>query len=116
MPPTIHCDYGTVTWRLKANVHRPGIFTPKFSASREINLVASPSEDLREDMDGFSIERIWGDQMQYMLSVSGRMFPIGGTIPITLSFLPMAKVRIYKITVHLEGDPYFSISRSYSVY
>ena len=109
MPPTIYCNYGSVMWRLKANVHRPGAFTPKLSASREVILVASPSED-REDAEGFVTERIWDDQMRYTLSVSGRMFPIGGTIPVTLSFLPMAKVRIYNISVQLEGDPHLAIS------
>lgn len=107
MPPTISCDYGSVTWRLKASAHRPGVFTPKLSASREVILVASPSEDPREDNEGFPIERVWEDQMQYTLSVSGRMFPIGGTIPITLSFLPMAKVRIYKISAQLEEQIIF---------
>jgi hypothetical protein len=106
MPPTLSCDYGSVTWRLKANVHRPGAFTPKLSASREVLFVAAPSEDLREDAEGFAIERVWGDQMQYSVSVSGRMFPIGGSIPITLSFLPMAKVKIFKISAQLEGDPH----------
>ncbi|KAH9025442.1 hypothetical protein EDB85DRAFT_1982737 [Lactarius pseudohatsudake] len=107
MPPTISCDYGSITWRLKANVHRPGAFMPKLSASREVILVTSPSDDRREDTEGFAIERIWEDQMQYTLSVSGRMFPIGDTILITLSFLPMAKVRIYKISVLLEEQVAF---------
>ncbi len=113
MPPTVSCDYGSVTWRLKANVHRPGVFTPKLSASREVILVASPSED-REDAEGFVTERIWDDQMRYTLSVSGRMFPIGGTIPVTLSFLPMAKVRIYKISAQLKGNPHLAIFRYHS--
>ncbi|KAH9174970.1 hypothetical protein EDB89DRAFT_1948905 [Lactarius sanguifluus] len=107
MPPTISCDFGSITWRLKANVHRPGPFTPKLSASHEVILVTSPSDDRGEDTEGFAIERIWEDQMQYTLSVSGRIFPIGDTIPITLSFLPMAKVRIHKIYVLLEEQVVF---------
>jgi arrestin-related trafficking adapter 3/6 len=103
MPPTIHCDSGSVTWHLKAKVHRPGAFTPKLSASREVIFVVSPSEDNREDTEVLSIERIWEGQLQYMLSVFGRVFPIGGTIPITLSLLPMDKVRIYRISAVLEG-------------
>ncbi|KAH8994421.1 hypothetical protein EDB92DRAFT_1943756 [Lactarius akahatsu] len=106
MPPTLSCDYGSVTWHLKANVHRPGIFTPKLSASCEVILVASPNED-REDTAGIAIERTRGDQIRYTLSVSGQMFPIGGSIPITLSFLPMAKVKIYKISVYLEEQVIF---------
>lgn len=103
MPPTIHCEHGSVTWRLKAEVHRPGVFTPKLSASREVILVVSPSEDNREDREALTVERFWEDQLQYMLTVSGRVFPIGGIMPITLSLVPMAKVRIYRISAQLEG-------------
>jgi arrestin-related trafficking adapter 3/6 len=103
MPPTIQCDRGSVTWHLKAKVHRPGAFTPKLSASREVILVVSPSEDNSEDTEFLTTERIWEGQLQYMLAVSGRVFPIGSSIPITLSLLPMNKVRIYKISAVLEG-------------
>jgi hypothetical protein len=104
MPPTMKCDHGSVAWRLKANVHRPGPFTPKLTASRDVILVASLNEDDREDVDNVAIERHWEDQLQYMLTVSGRVFPIGGTVPITLTLLPMAKVKILELTVHLEGE------------
>ncbi|KAI0302333.1 hypothetical protein B0F90DRAFT_1714021 [Multifurca ochricompacta] len=40
--------------------------------------------------------------MQYVLSISGRVVPIGGIVPMTLSFLPMSKVRIYRIFAQLE--------------
>jgi len=104
VPPTMQCNYGSVSWRLKAWVHRPGAFTPKLTASHGVILVASPSEDNRDDTDNVTIERFWEDQMQYMLSVSGRVFPIGGAVPITLSLLPLAKVKVFKILVQLEGN------------
>ena len=99
----MQCNYGSVCWRLKARVHRPGALTPKLSASHEVIVVASPSENDRDDTDNVTIERFWEDQMQYMLTVSGRVFPIGGTVPITLTILPMAKVKIFGLTVQLEG-------------
>ncbi|KAI0250909.1 hypothetical protein BJV78DRAFT_1214578 [Lactifluus subvellereus] len=112
MPPTLHCKHGSVTWHLKAKVHRPGVFTPKLSASREVILVVSPSEDNGEDREVLTVERFWEDQLQYILTVSGRVFPIGGIMPITLDLLPMAKVRIYRISAQLEErvDYYFSSS------
>jgi hypothetical protein len=100
----MQCRFGSINWRLKAEVHRPGALTPKFCASHEVILVASPSEDSRDDTDNVTIERFWGNQMHYMLSVSGRVFPIGGTIPMTLSLLPLEKVKIFKISVLLEGN------------
>jgi len=50
--------------------------------------------------------------MQYMLTVSGRVFPIGGAVPITLSLLPLEKVKIFKILVQLEErvDYFFAFS------
>ena len=104
VPPTMQCNYGSVCWRLKARVHRPGALTPKLSASHEVVVVASPSEDDRDDTDNVTIERFWESQMQYMLTVSGRVFPIGGAVPITLSLLPLAKVKIFKVLVQLEGN------------
>ena len=104
VPPTMQCSHGSVSWRLNATVHRPGVFTPKLCTSHEVILVASPSEESRDDSDNAIIERFWGDQLHYMLSVSGRVFPIGGTVPITLRLLPMAKVKIFGILVRLEGN------------
>jgi arrestin-related trafficking adapter 3/6 len=109
VPPTLECTYGSVCWRLKATVHRPGAFTPKLSATREVTLVASPSEDHRDDTDNAIIERCWEDQLQYILSVSGRVFPLGGTVPITLTLLPMAKVKVFKVLVQLEGNVIYPI-------
>src|SRR5882762_6636332 len=103
MPPTLECDFGTVQWRLKAHVHRPGTFTSKLTASRHVILVASPSEDDVEGMESAVIERFWDDQLQYLISISGRMFHIGGTIPVQVTFLPMAKITIHRITFILEG-------------
>ncbi|KAI0061210.1 hypothetical protein BV25DRAFT_807582 [Artomyces pyxidatus] len=102
MPPTLQCEYGSVSWRLKASVHRPGAFTTKLMASRDVILVASPSEDDTEDTENIVVERFWDDQMQYLLSISGRMFSIGGTIPIDVSFLPMSKMKLYRLSVSLD--------------
>lgn len=104
VPPSIQCNYGSVCWRLKATVHRPGALTPKLSASHEVILVASPSDDDRDDADNVTIERFWEDQIQYMLTVSGRVFHLGGALPITLSLLPLEKVKIFKVLVQLEGN------------
>jgi arrestin-related trafficking adapter 3/6 len=88
---------------LKAEVHRPGVFTQKLTASRDVIFVVSPSDESTGDTEVVFIERFWKDQFQYMLSVSGRVFPIGGTIPITLRLSPMDKVKIYRILAQLEG-------------
>ncbi|KZV66431.1 hypothetical protein PENSPDRAFT_654907 [Peniophora sp. CONT] len=102
MPPTLACFYGTVGWRLKATVHRPGVLTQKMSASKDVTLVAAPSEDDTEDTENIVVERFWDTQMQYMFTISGRMFTIGNTVPIDMTFLPMSKMKIHRLSVYLE--------------
>ena len=107
MPPTLACFYGTVNWRLKATVHRPGVLTQKMSTSRDVTLVAAPSEDDTEDTENIVVERFWDNQMQYVFTISGRMFTIGNTVPIDMTFLPMSKMKIHRISVYLEGESSF---------
>lgn len=49
------------------------------------------------------MERQWDDQMQYLIAVSGRCFPIGGSIPISLTFMPWTKMKIFRLAVVIEG-------------
>ncbi|KAG1903293.1 uncharacterized protein F5891DRAFT_1018584 [Suillus fuscotomentosus] len=101
-PPTIECDYGSMIWRLKAEVHRPGAFTQKLTAQREVLVVAAPSEDDTEDSENIIIERQWESQLQYLIAVSGRRFPTGGTIPIDLTIIPFTKAKVHRISVHID--------------
>lgn len=100
-PPTLRCEYGSVIWRLKAYVHRPGAFKTKLTASREVTLVASPEEDA-EDTENIIVERQWDDQLQYFISISGRTFHIGGTMPVHLTLMPLDKMKVYRISILLE--------------
>jgi hypothetical protein len=101
--PTIRCTYGSVIWRLRATVHRPGTFTSKLGATREVLVINSPTEDEHEDLEHIVVERHWDQQLQYLISVSGRSFFIGGSLPITLTLMPLAKIKIHQIHVFIEG-------------
>ncbi|KAF5380353.1 hypothetical protein D9615_004690 [Tricholomella constricta] len=102
-PPTLRCNYGTVNWRLRATVHRPGAFKGKFAAHREVIVITCPTEDDTEDTENIIVERHWDQQLQYLISISGRSFYIGGTIPITFTLMPLAKMKIHRISVFIEG-------------
>ncbi|KAF8161303.1 hypothetical protein B0H34DRAFT_796110 [Crassisporium funariophilum] len=101
-PPTMTCDYGTVSWRLKANVHRPGAFKAKMTAVREVVTIACPTEEDTEDTENIIVERHWDSQLQYLISISGRSFYVGGTVPVTLTMMPLAKIKIYRLSVYVE--------------
>ena len=102
-PPTLSVDYGSVTWKLKAVVHRPGAFKTKLTASQDITVVATPGEDDTEESESIIVERQWDSQMQYLIVISGRSFPIGGTMPISITFVPFTKMKIHRISVIIEG-------------
>ncbi|KAJ6491827.1 hypothetical protein C8R47DRAFT_1121999 [Mycena vitilis] len=101
-PPTMECPYGTVVWRLKANVHRPGTFASRMSAAREVIVLAAPMEDDTEESESIVVERHWEQQLQYLISISGRSFPIGGVVPVTFTLMPMAKAKIHRLAIFLE--------------
>ena len=84
-------------------MHRPGTFHSKLSAERDVIVVACPMEEDTEDSESIIIERNWDQQMQYLISISGRSFFIGGTVPISIVLMPMDKVKVHRITVHIEG-------------
>jgi hypothetical protein len=103
MPASLECDGGSVTWKLVAKVRRPGVFTPNLTATRDVHVVSIPT-DTDVDMSGeVQIERPWDDQLHYLFKVSGKTFPIGATLNVKMVFLPLAKVRMYKLAVDIEG-------------
>ncbi|KAG0702860.1 hypothetical protein DFH29DRAFT_919320 [Suillus ampliporus] len=95
---------GTYTYpiSLKAEVHRPGAFTQKLTVQREVLVIAAPGEDDTEDSENIIIERQWESQLQYLIAISGRRFPIGGTIPIDLTIMPFTKSKVHGISVYID--------------
>ncbi|CAA7260536.1 unnamed protein product [Cyclocybe aegerita] len=101
-PPTMFCDFGSVSWRLKATVHRPGVLKSKLTAARDVVIIACPTEEDTEDTENIIVERHWDQQLQYLISISGRSFHIGGTVPVSFTLMPLTKVKIHRISVLLE--------------
>ncbi|KAJ6497646.1 hypothetical protein C8R45DRAFT_1093994 [Mycena sanguinolenta] len=101
-PPTMECPYGSVVWRLKANVHRPGAFASRMHAVRQVLVIAAPMEDDTEESEAIVVERHWEQQLQYLISISGRSFPIGSVIPVSFTMMPLSKVKIHRLSILLE--------------
>ncbi len=106
-PPTLQCNFGSISWTISANVHRPGTFKTKLSAQREIVVVSCPTEEDTEDTENIIVERHWDQQLQYLITISGRSFYIGGTIPISFTMMPLTKVKIHRLSVFIEGWDYW---------
>jgi arrestin-related trafficking adapter 3/6 len=92
-----------VIWRLVAKVRRPGVFTSKLIATREVQVVSIPAETDVEITD-ILVERIWDDQLHYRFETSKRVFAIGGSFHVKMSLMPLAKVQVHRLAVSLEGQ------------
>lgn len=111
-PPTIHTEFGSVTYRLKASVVRVGALTSNLIEEKEVTLIAGPQEDDMEETENVIVERQWEDQMRYQIACSGKAFPIGGIIPISIRLMPLAKVKVYRISVSIEEKTdYFAMGK-----
>ncbi|KAG8991489.1 hypothetical protein FRB94_012468, partial [Tulasnella sp. JGI-2019a] len=112
-PPSLRCDYGTVKYRLCAEVNRPGAFHGKLTASADVTVIACPGEDDTEESESIVVEREWEQQLRYLIVISGKSFPIGGTIPLHITLMPMSKMSLYRINVVLEEKvSYFAHGRA----
>ena len=112
LPPTLHADFGFNRYILRANVVRAGALTPNLTADREVTLIHAPDEDALEETDSIVVERCWEDLLSYMVVFSGKSFPIGQKIPLWLKFMPLGKVKIYRIIATLEErTDYFAKGR-----
>ncbi|GAA6000674.1 arrestin family protein [Rhodotorula paludigena] len=113
LPPTLNCEFGHVSYALKATVHRAGALTSKLTASTEVTLVTTPGEEDTEESESIVVERFWETQVKYHVALSGKSFPIGGQIPISIRLHPLAKIKLYRITAQLEQKTsYFASAHS----
>ncbi len=112
LPPTLHADFGFNRYILRAHVVRSGALTPNLVAEREVTLIHAPDEDALEETDAIVVERCWEDLLSYMVVFSGKSFPVGQKIPLWLKFVPLGKVKIYRILATLEErTDYFAKGR-----
>ncbi|KIS70820.1 uncharacterized protein UMAG_01968 [Mycosarcoma maydis] len=112
LPPTLHADFGFNRYVLRTSVVRAGALTPNLMAEREVTLIHAPDEDTLEETDSIIVERCWEDLLSYMVVFSGKSFPIGQQIPLWLKFVPLGKVKIYRILATLEErTDYFAKGR-----
>ena len=79
-PPSVHAEFGSVVYRLKASVVRVGALTSNLVEDVEVTMIATPQEDDLEESENVIVERQWEEQMRYQIALHGKAFPIGGTM------------------------------------
>ncbi|KAF9243175.1 hypothetical protein BU15DRAFT_60029 [Melanogaster broomeanus] len=103
--PTMKTDHGSMIWNIKAEVKRPGAFTSRMTAQREVIIVCAPADDGEDE----------GINLHYRVQISKRSCPVGGKIPIQLTIMPMAKVKVHQISVYLdERTEYYTQAQAHA--
>ena len=102
LPATLHADFGHLEYMLKATVYRSGPLASNLTTQQEVTLVQMPDADSSCAADSIVVSRTCEDMLSYMLAISGRSFPIGTHIPVSLKMVPIGKIKIHRITVALE--------------
>lgn len=102
-PPSLSCDFGSVSYRLKATVHRAGAFTQKLNATVPVTVVSALGPDATDESENILVERQWDDQLRYLINVEGKAFPVGGLLPLSITLMPLDKIRLWRVGAILEG-------------
>ncbi|KAI5788573.1 hypothetical protein FPQ18DRAFT_307271 [Pyronema domesticum] len=98
-PETINTEYGTVRYHLEGSVERVNSFGIKSTlyGKREVQVVRVPSDSNMEQSEPIAINRTWEDQLHYDIVISGKAFPLGGTMPMAMKLTPLQKCRIHRV-------------------
>lgn len=64
LPPSIMSEFGSVSYTLKATIHRAGALTPNLTATADVILVSCPGQDDTEENESIVVERFWETQMK----------------------------------------------------
>jgi hypothetical protein len=101
-PPTMNADHGSLIWKVKAEVKRPGTFMSNMTAQEEVIVVCAPKDDDADDPEVIDFQRQWEGQLQYHVQIARGSVPVGGKIPMQLTIMPLAKVKVHSIIVYLD--------------
>lgn len=102
LPPTLHADFGHVSYELKATVFRSGPLASNVVAEREVTLVQTPPVAAPSVADSILLDRLCEDMLSYSVAIDESSFPIGTSIPVRLTFVPLGKTRIHRLVFALE--------------
>ena len=108
LPETLAVELGSVKYELEGLIERPGAFRTNLVGKKEVMLVRVPSESNLEQTEPIAISRTWEDQLHYDIVISGKAFPLGGSIPIAFKLTPLAKVRCHRIKIFITENVEYS--------
>ncbi|KAI5983894.1 hypothetical protein EDD15DRAFT_2313018 [Pisolithus albus] len=83
LPPTYKLPWASLSYTLRAVVHRPGAFTSKMTCTKPFVVIAAPAVSTSEgggnsgDPGPVSVERVWEGRLGYAIELSSRLLISG---------------------------------------
>lgn len=99
LPETIDLKYGFVKYELEATVDRAGAFSTNLVESKEVTLIRIPLQGALEQVEPIAVRRTLGSRMDIEVAISGKSFPLGAQIPVSICLTPLVKARLHWIKV-----------------
>lgn len=101
LPETIKTDFSSVQYSLEAFVEPSRALRSNLTGKLEIPVVRLPAESSLELTEPVTISGNWRDQLHYTMVMSGKSFPLGSKIPISLKLTSMSKVTCHWAKVYV---------------
>ncbi|OQD89919.1 hypothetical protein PENANT_c002G03792 [Penicillium antarcticum] len=101
LPETIKTDLSSIQYSLEAFVEPSRHLRSNLTGKLEIPVVRLPAESPLELTEPVMISGNWRDQLHYRMVMSGKSFPLGSQIPISLKLTPMSKVACQWVKVYV---------------
>jgi hypothetical protein len=77
---------------------------PRLKAEREVCVVLAPRDEEINDLEPVFVERQLDEYFRGVLSIAGRAFVEGHQIPLSLNLMPLEKVTVQRLAIHLDGE------------
>lgn len=108
LPETIDLKFGSVKYELEAIVERAGVFSTNLVESKEVTLIRTPAQGALEQVEPIVVNRTLRDRVKLDVTISGKSFPLGAQVPISINLTPLVKTQLQWIKVFVtEHIEYF---------
>ncbi|ORY07112.1 hypothetical protein K493DRAFT_332888 [Basidiobolus meristosporus CBS 931.73] len=102
LPETIHTEFGTVEYTLKATIDRP-TFCTNYSIERDIVIKRFALPSSTELIQAVSVSEVWNNKLAYDVHIPSKAFGLGEIIPIHFNILLMSEdTRLRKVSCLLK--------------
>ncbi|ORX92045.1 hypothetical protein K493DRAFT_303629 [Basidiobolus meristosporus CBS 931.73] len=90
LPETVHTEYGTVKYKLRATIERP-TFCTNYIVEKEVVIKRFALSSSTELIQSVSIAEVWNDKLAYDVHIPSKAFGPGENLPIRFNILLMSE-------------------------